>query len=98
MADRPAWLAGGSWVSSTVTPVSVTLPVLVTANEYGTLWPACVTDAAVVDFTTVIPGAAGAGTDAADGAEVTAGPDGGVPDAVAESLTLPLSTSACVTV
>ncbi len=33
-----------------------------------------------------------------DGGEVTGGPDGGSPDTVAESLTLPLSMSAWVTV
>jgi hypothetical protein len=48
-------------------------------------------------LTTVSAGLATTGTVAVDGGEVTGGPVGGVPDAVAVSFTLPLSRSACVT-
>ena len=56
------------------------------------------TDTGVADFTTEIDGVWPAGTLAGDGGDVTAGPLGGVPVAVAVSLTLPLSRSAWVTV
>src|SRR3954464_2576538 len=42
--------------SDTVIPVSVTLPVFVTVNVYGTTWPAAVTEAVVEDLTTWIDG------------------------------------------
>ncbi len=44
-----------------MTPVSVTLPVFVTVNVYGTTWPAAVTDAVVDDLTTSIAGASAIG-------------------------------------
>jgi hypothetical protein len=50
----------------------------------------------VADFTTLSPAAGVAVTVADDGADVTAGPVGGVPDAVAVLRMLPASTSACV--
>jgi hypothetical protein len=52
----------------------------------------------VADFTTLSPAAGVAVTVADAGGEVTAGPVGGVPDAVAEFLTNPAFISACVTV
>jgi hypothetical protein len=84
--------------SFTVTRCRVTFPVLITANEYVTDWPAADTAAGDADFTTDRPGAGAAETVALDGSDVTAGPEGGVPDAVAEFVTEPASTSACVTV
>ena len=46
------------------------------------------------DFTMLIDGDWATGTLVVEGVEVTGVPDGGVPLAVAESLTLPLSRSA----
>jgi hypothetical protein len=85
-------------VSVTLTPVSVLFPVLVTRNEYVTVWPAAVTDVGDAVFNNATKGAAVAVTVADDGADVTAGPVGGVPEAVAVSVTEPASTSPCVTV
>jgi hypothetical protein len=85
-------------VSAALTFVSVVLPVLVTRAEYVTVWPAVVTADGEAVFSTASPGDAGTVTVAVDGFDVTAGPDGGVPDAVAVSVTPPASTSACVIV
>ena len=49
-------------------------------------------------FSSEIDGSLGAGIVTCDGGDVMAGPDGGVPVAVASFVTLPASTSACVTV
>ena len=89
--------AGGCCVSSTDTPVRSTLPAFVTKNVYVTVSPTADTDAGAADFTIDNAGDCVTGTDAVDGGDVTAGPDGGVPVAVAESLIDPLSRSACVT-
>ena len=61
--------------------------------------PAFATVVGVADFATVMAGAAGNSTVVSDGGE-TGGvpPAGGVPVAVAELVTEPASTSACVTV
>jgi hypothetical protein len=86
-------------VSATVIPLTVTLPEFVTANEYVTFAPAAVTVVGLADLTSVRAGPDVALTVAVDGGEdVTAGPVGGVPDAVAELDTDPLSISACVVV
>ena len=62
-------------------------------------WPAPATLVGLTVLTSVIAGAGvGAGTVTVDGGEVTGPPAGGVPVAVAVSLTWPLSRSACVTV
>ncbi|MDT4934160.1 MAG: putative transport system ATP-binding protein [Pseudonocardiales bacterium] len=60
--------------------------------------PAALTVAGLAVLTTVSAGDCATVTIAVDGGEVTGGPVGGVPDAVAVSFTLPLSRSACVTV
>jgi hypothetical protein len=70
---------------------------LVTANVYVTVSPTADTDAGLADFTIDNAGFCVTGTDAVDGGDVTGGPVGGVPVAVAESLIDPLSRSACVT-
>jgi hypothetical protein len=49
-------------------------------------------------FSSEIAGLLGAGIVTCDGGDVTSGPDGGEPDAVAAFVILPASTSACVTV
>jgi hypothetical protein len=85
-------------VSATATPVSVLFPVLVTRNEYVTVWPAAVTVLGDAVFNSATDGAEVAETVADDGADVTGGPVGGVPDAVAVSVIEPASMSACVTV
>jgi hypothetical protein len=85
-------------VSDADTPVSVTLPVLVTKNEYATDCPAPLTTVGVADLVSESAGAAATVTVAVDGADVTAGPVGGVPDDVAVLVTVPASMSACVTV
>ncbi len=69
----------------------------VTTKLYAMLWPAAVTVVGDADFTTLNAGAGVAVTVAADGGDVTAGPVGGVPDAVAEFFTDPAFISACVT-
>ena len=77
----------------------VTLPVLVTRNEYVTVSPAAVIVAGVAVFTTVRIGAGGTATVAVEGSEITGVVDpGGVPCAVAVFVTEPASTSACVAV
>jgi hypothetical protein len=90
--------AGACCVSLTDTSVRSTLPVFVTVNVYVTVCPTAFTDAGAADLVIASDGDWVAGTVAVDGGEVTLGPDGGVPDAVAESLIDPLSRSACVTV
>ena len=82
--------------SSTVTFVSVTLPVFVTRNEYVTVSPAPVGVAGLADFATVIAGVCGAGIVTLDGGDTTDEPDAEVPVAVASLLMLPASTSAWV--
>jgi hypothetical protein len=59
--------------------------------------PTADTDAGLADLLIVSAGDCVTGTDAVDGGESIGGPDGGEPDAVAESLIDPLSRSACVT-
>jgi hypothetical protein len=83
-------------VSFTITLVSVTLPELVTRNEYVTTSP---TDAVdwEADFTMEIAGEGDAVTDALEGGDVTSPPVGGVPSAVAVFVTEPASMSAWVT-
>jgi len=85
-------------VSAADTPVNVTLPVLVTRNEYATDCPAPLTTVGVADFVNEIEGAGVTVTVAEDGADVTAGPVGGVPDDVAVLVIEPASMSACVRV
>jgi hypothetical protein len=85
-------------VSVTATPVRVLFPVLVMRNEYVTVWPAAVTVLGDAVFSNASAGAAVTVTVADDGADVTAGPVGGVPDAVAVSVIEPASMSAWVTV
>ena len=63
-----------------------------------TIWPTAVTDAVEADFSTVIAAVWVAGMLKVAAGDVTAGPDGGVPFAVAESLSEPLFRSAWVTV
>jgi hypothetical protein len=86
------------WVSVTPTPDNVTVPVLAATNVYVTTCPTVVTDAAEADLTIVRPELVEAGIETADGSDVTGGPTGGVPDAVAESFSDPASRSAWVTV
>src|SRR3984885_8741304 len=78
--------AGGSCVSSTDTPVRSTLPVFVTKNVYVTVSPTADTDAGAADFTIDNAGDCVTGTVAVDGGESIGGPDGGEPEAIAESL------------
>ncbi|MEU8385217.1 hypothetical protein [Streptosporangium sp. NPDC048865] len=61
-----------------------------------TVWPAAVTVPGAAVFSSARPGADVSVTVAVDGADVTAGPVGGVPDALAVFTTEPASTSACV--
>src|SRR5215472_6085456 len=61
------------------------------------IWPGPVKLVRSADLVTVIPGACtGPSTVTAAETSLTAGPDGGVPDAVATSVTNPWFTSACV--
>ena len=97
MADRPGI---GSLM---LRPVSVTLPVLVTANEKVCVSPsdAPVGAVSVVNADDLANDSAGVwviGVLVDDGAEVTSGPDGGVPFAVAVLLIDPALTSAWVMV
>ena len=87
-------------VSFTVTPCNVTLPVLVTRNEYVTELPAADTTPGLTDFTIEIAGPVVTGTLTTEGGEGGIGvlDPGGVPVVVALSFTLPLSRSAWVTV
>ena len=85
-------------VSATVIPVRSTLPVFVTRKLYVTTSPAAPTDVGSTDFTIVNDATAGMVTTAVSGGEVTAGPTGGVPVAVAVFVTAPAFTSAWVTV
>jgi hypothetical protein len=86
-------------VSVTATPVSVTLPVLVTPKLYVTRSPATFTDVGDTDLTNVIAGAAGNGVLALSltGAGFVT-PAGEVAVTVAVLFTRPAFTSACVTV
>ena len=59
--------------------------------------PTADTDAGLADLAIDKAGFCVATTVAVDGGESIGGPDGGEPDAVAESLIDPLSRSACVT-
>ena len=90
--------AGACCVSLTCTAVRSTLPVFFTVYVYVTVCPTVATDVGLADLATVNAGLCVAVTVAVDGGEVVAGPDGGVPVAVAESLIDPLFRSACVTV
>jgi hypothetical protein len=87
-------------LSSTVTLVRVTLPVLVTTNEYVIVWPGVneCGESGDADLTTVNAGVGGAVTVAESGGEVSGVLEpGGVPCAVAVFVIVPASTSACVT-
>ena len=64
---------------------------------YVTVWPTVDTDAGAADFVIDTAGDGIAGIVAVAGGEVTDGPVGGVPVAVAESLIEPLFRSAWVT-
>jgi hypothetical protein len=91
--------AGAVPLSVTDTACSVTLPVFLATKEYVITCPTVLYGPLeVTDFVTVIAGAAVVVTVAVEGGEVTGEPVGGVPDVVAESLTDPLSRSACVIV
>jgi hypothetical protein len=90
--------AGLARVSLTVSPASVTLPVLVAAKEYVTVVPAFVTVVGLADLTRVRTGAGAAVTVAVDAGEVTVAPTGVVPETVAELAIEPLSMSAWVAV
>ena len=85
-----------------VTEDKVTLPVLRTAKEYSTPSPTSVRPSLLlslietIDLVKVMAGAGVAVTVAGDGGEVTAGPVGGVPLAVALLRIEPASMSACV--
>ena len=81
--------AGGCCVSATETPVRLTFPVFVTKNVYVTVSPTADTDAGLADFTIDNAGFCVVATVAVDGGESIGGPDGGEPDAIAESLTDP---------
>jgi len=85
-------------VSSMVTALNVTFPVLVTWNVYVITWPAPVTLVGSADLVTVRAGAS-TGTVADDGGD-TGGetPGGGVAAAVAVFVIEPASMSACVAV
>ncbi|GAA3026216.1 hypothetical protein GCM10017559_60150 [Streptosporangium longisporum] len=61
------------------------------------VWPASVTVTGKAVFSSATPGVAGAATVAVESSEVTAGPVGGVPVAVAVLVTAPASMSAWVT-
>jgi hypothetical protein len=71
---------------------------LITAKEYVTFAPEAVTVVGLADLVRVIAADGVAVTVAVDAGDVTAAPVGGVPDAVAEFATDPLSISACVVV
>jgi hypothetical protein len=96
LSDAPT--DGAVWVSVTFTVLNVTLPVFVTRNEYATVAPTVDTVVGLADFTTVIAGLCAAVTVAVEGVEAIPAPVGGVPIAVAESASDPLSRSAWVTV
>jgi len=81
--------AGACCVSVTCTAVRPTFPVFFTVNVYVTVCPTVATDAGLAAFTIDNPGVCVTLTVAVDGGEVTFGPDGGVPVAVAESLIEP---------
>ena len=78
--------AGGCCVSSTETPVRLTLPVFVTKNVYVTVSPTADTEAGLADLAIDNAGFCVVATVAVDGGESIGGPDGGEPDAIAESL------------
>jgi hypothetical protein len=82
-----------TFASATATFVSVTLPVFVTRNVYGTVEPAVFPDAVPAAFFSVITGERVIAVVVVPTA-VTAVPVGGVPKAVAELFTTPESTSA----
>ena len=75
-------------------PVSVTLPVFVTVNVYGTTWPAAVIDAVVDDLTTLIDGLCATGMFSV----LVAGADSTESTVTVFDRLPPASTSACVTV
>jgi len=52
VSGRPV-MAEVQFGSATVTPVRVTLPILVTTKEYGTTWPAAVMAVVVEDLATL---------------------------------------------
>ncbi len=90
----------GTRESSMATLVRVTAPVLVTRNENGMVSPAStrplpLTSAgSPADLSRVMVAMVEVGVVVVSDGDVTAGPLGGVPEAVAVLMTLPLSTSA----
>ena len=89
--------------SDTATDVNVTLPVLVTRNEYVCTSPndapaGTVSVVRAADFVSVIVFVCSIGVDVDEEADVIAGPVGGVPLAVAVLAITPVFTSACVIV
>jgi hypothetical protein len=85
--------------SETAMLVMVTLPVLVTTNEYGTMVPTALTDTVAVDFTTDNAGPCIAGTvTVLEFTGAIGAPIGGVPTTEAVLITEPASRSAWVTV
>ena len=90
--------AASSCASLTVTPVTVTLPVLVTTKLYAIVLPAVLPLGVPAVLSTLSDAVAVIGVFVVSGGEVTAGPVGGVPVTVALLFTSPASTSACVIV
>ncbi len=86
--------AAAHFGSETVIPVSVTLPVFVTVNVYGTTWPAAVTATVVEDLATEIAGDWTTGMFS----ELVAGADSSESAVTVFERFPPASTSACVTV
>ena len=78
--------------SLTVTPVSVTLPVFVTTNEYGSVLPAVAPLGVPACLSSATPGP-GVTVESVESCAVIGGPDGGVTVRVALFGTWPASTS-----
>ncbi len=97
MADNDDATDGAVCVSVIDTAVNGTSPVLSATNVYVTVSPTADTEETDGVFDTVNAGDWDAVTTAVDGADVTGPPDGGVPDATAESSITPFVTSAWVT-
>ncbi len=89
--------AGAVNVSAMLSPVTVWLPVLATANAYATVWPARLTVRGVAVLVRVIAAARVVVTVAVEAPDVTAPPVGSVPATVAVLTTEPLSRSVCAT-
>ena len=98
IGPRPASSDGAAWASVTSTLSRVTFPLLVTAKVYVTVCPTAFTVFTLAVLTTEMSGVCVELTVAVEGSEVIGTSLGVVPVDVAESLTEPLSRSACVTV